>query len=56
MAQSEETAQSDMQKVLAQSAELKRNYKLLKKAFKEEREHRANIENELMIKIKQVND
>lgn len=45
-----------MQKVLAQSAELKRNYKLLKKAFKEERDHRSNIENELMIKIKQVND
>ena len=32
--------------------ELKRNYKLLKKAFKEEREFRVNIENELMTKIK----
>ena len=29
-------------------AELKRNYKLLKKAFKEEREFRVNLENELM--------
>ena len=36
--------------------ELKRNYKLLKKAFKEERELRANVENELMLKIKQVNE
>ena len=36
--------------------ELKRNYKLLKKAFKEEREFRVNIENELMTKIKQYND
>ena len=37
-------------------AELKRNYKLLKKAFKEEREFRVNLENELMTKIKQYND
>ena len=37
-------------------AELKRNYKLLKKAFKEEREFRAGIENELRTKIKQYND
>ena len=37
-------------------AELKRNYKLLKKAFKEEREFRANIETELMTKIQQYND
>ena len=36
--------------------ELKRNYKLLKKAFKEEREFRAGIENELRTKIKQYND
>ena len=36
--------------------EMKRNYKLLKKAFKEEREFRVNIENELMTKIKQYND
>lgn len=56
MVESEETQQTEVQKVLAQSAELKRNYKLLKKAFKEERDHRSNIENELMIKIKQVND
>ena len=32
--------------------ELKRNYKLLKKAFKEEREFRAGIEIELRTKIK----
>lgn len=37
-------------------AEYKRNYKLLKKAFKEEREFRVNLENELMTKIKQYND
>ena len=36
-------------------AELKRNYKLLKKAFKEEREFRANLENELMNKVQQYN-
>jgi len=35
---------------------MKRNYKLLKKAFKEEREFRANLETELMTKIKQYND
>jgi len=40
-----------MAKTLNQLAELKRNYKLLKKGFKEEREHRANIEAELMHKI-----
>ena len=38
------------------AAEMKRNYKLLKKAFKEEREFRASIETELMTKIKQYND
>ena len=36
--------------------ELKRNYKLLKKAFKEEREFRAILETELMTKIKQYNE
>lgn len=57
MAETSNTNSSDdLQKVLNSYAELKRNYKLLKKAFKEEREHRANIENELMLKIKQVND
>eukprot|EP00353_Schmidingerella_taraikaensis_P012438 CAMPEP_0185575370 /NCGR_PEP_ID=MMETSP0434-20130131/6585_1 /TAXON_ID=626734 ORGANISM="Favella taraikaensis, Strain Fe Narragansett Bay" /NCGR_SAMPLE_ID=MMETSP0434 /ASSEMBLY_ACC=CAM_ASM_000379 /LENGTH=61 /DNA_ID=CAMNT_0028192235 /DNA_START=35 /DNA_END=220 /DNA_ORIENTATION=+ len=32
-------------------AELKRNYRLLKKAFKEEREFRASLETELMTKV-----
>ena len=36
-------------------AELKRNYKLLKKAFKEERDFRANLETELMNKVQQYN-
>ena len=36
-------------------AELRRNYKLLKKAFKEEREFRANLETELMNKVQQYN-
>ena len=48
--------QAALVKALNQTAELKRNYKLLKKAFKEEREHRGNVETELMLKIKQVND
>ena len=36
-------------------AELRRNYKLLKKAFKEEREFRSNLETELMNKVQQYN-
>lgn len=36
-------------------AELRRNYKLLKKAFKEEREFRANLETELTNKVQQYN-
>jgi len=34
-------------------AELRRNYKLLKKAFKEERDFRGNLETELMNKVQQ---
>lgn len=37
-------------------AELRRNYKLLKKAFKEEREFRVNLETELMNKVQQYNE
>ena len=48
--------QQRIAKELNAAAELKRNYKLLKKAFKEEREFRVNLENELMTKIKQYND
>ena len=41
---------------MGSQADLKKNYKLLKKAFKEEREFRAQLETELMTKIKQYNE
>jgi len=41
---------------LNSQSEMKRNYKLLKKAFKEEREFRASLETELSIKIHQYNE
>ena len=44
--------QQRIAKELGAVAELKRNYKLLKKAFKEEREFRVNLENELTLKIR----
>ena len=53
--QDDELSQLQQQRIakeLSAVAELKRNYKLLKKAFKEEREFRVNLENELTLKIR----